>query len=996
MPIYTKKSDGTWSTNAKKIFVKAADGLWKSATRLLAKTPSGWVQMWPGDAPANNPNDPVNIRLNSYSGTVASSPQFINTVLYGHDNNGASVIGATPITITNRKMQLATDNTGQTDRYQVESTDIYDLTSNSESNVAEKRFYADAWWLFYQLDATNIWGTTRIFSANPIKIIKQQPTFSANSPSLSGDYSGTNPFLSLSFSFSDTWWKSADLSRSYIKWWQNTSKTPGGTPLKTTYIDVISGLSTTRSGGVYEDYDGSGTTVSGNDYYTVNGGIPAGQYIIAEVVLINSYTDHYNSPVSAFVSSGDNPTITDLSVLDDNGNSVVDNQSPARIMSDGYLNFTATVSDAASSTYYLLEPRMYNWVNGSTYEFNTSTVIGSNSWPTDLTPYSTVLNGTTATVKWRIYIDANTLYAIGGPTYSGGQARWQFEFRVSARASSTATNASASYFTGIASLGGDTVYLQGLDLPAMVNVHPSSAMTLNVSSTTPSLGSSVTFSGTTVGYPTSTYSSFPRRYIIEYGDGTDSGWQYFSTGTSNPSFSGITKTYSNAGTYTATLKWEPQGDPSRSTRSRTITVAAAPTKLATPTNVSATDTRTDGVNITWSAVSGADYYGVWYGPPAPSYDSNPDFGGPNNPSVITGTSYLDTAIGSGVTRDYYVQAFRTNNPTGTKSEWSAGDSGTRAVASTPPSGGSVSLSPSGTVQARTTITASVTAMTGTATITYFTSIRKRTGSAPTSITDGTEVASGTGTGNVATHVITDSEASGTPDQFRAFTTGTNSAGSNTVASNTVISTPYVEPVVTPSGGTATSTPSTGTAGTTTYIGSTSGWSGSPTSYSYSWQYFSQSSFSWVAVASGSSFSPASNINTLYPNYGWQLSVGATNSAGTGYATTSITVNSPATPSIPATPTNVAVSTSGLVTWDAVSGADTYEVLNYTDRSSAPANTTNRLGPYTTTGITGTSLQLSSTQGYAGSNNYARAQVRARNSAGVSTYSAWFPSSTTYV
>jgi hypothetical protein len=258
------------------------------------------------------------------------------------------------------------------------------------------------------------------------------------------------------------------------------------------------------------------------------------------------------------------------------------------------------------------------------------------------------------------------------------------------------------------------------------------------------------------------------------------------------------------------------------------------------------------------------------------------------------------------------------------------------------------------------------------------------------------VASGTGTGNVATHVITDSEASGTPDQFRAFTTGTNSAGSNTVASNTVISTPYVEPVVTPSGGTATSTPSTGTAGTTTYIGSTSGWSGSPTSYSYSWQYFSQSSFSWVAVASGSSFSPASNINTLYPNYGWQLSVGATNSAGTGYATTSITVNSPATPSIPATPTNVAVSTSGLVTWDAVSGADTYEVLNYTDRSSAPANTTNRLGPYTTTGITGTSLQLSSTQGYAGSNNYARAQVRARNSAGVSTYSAWFPSSTTYV
>lgn len=108
---------------------------------------------------------------------------------------------------------------------------------------------------------------------------------------------------------------------------------------------------------------------------------------------------------------------------------------------------------------------------------------------------------------------------------------------------------------------------------------------------------------------------------------------------------------------------------------------SALSKLSTPTNVVASDNRTDGVNITWTAVSGAAYYGVWYGPPAPSYNSTPDFGGPGNPSLITGTSYLDDSLGSGVTRDYYVQAFRTNNPAGTKSEWSAGDSGTRVAAS---------------------------------------------------------------------------------------------------------------------------------------------------------------------------------------------------------------------------------------------------------------------------------------------------------------------------
>ena len=112
---------------------------------------------------------------------------------------------------------------------------------------------------------------------------------------------------------------------------------------------------------------------------------------------------------------------------------------------------------------------------------------------------------------------------------------------------------------------------------------------------------------------------------------------------------------------------------------------AALAKLSTPTSVSATDSRTDGVNVTWNAVSGAAYYGVWYGS-TPGYNSLADFGGNRNTSLITGTSYLDTSIGNGVTRDYYVQAYRSGDPTGTKSEWGGPDSGTRAnVNLTPPS-----------------------------------------------------------------------------------------------------------------------------------------------------------------------------------------------------------------------------------------------------------------------------------------------------------------------
>jgi uncharacterized repeat protein (TIGR02543 family) len=107
--------------------------------------------------------------------------------------------------------------------------------------------------------------------------------------------------------------------------------------------------------------------------------------------------------------------------------------------------------------------------------------------------------------------------------------------------------------------------------------------------------------------------------------------------------------------------------------------SAALTKLTTPTGVDATDNRTDGVNVTWNAVTGAAYYGVWYGP-TPSYDSLADFGGNRNTNLIVHptTSYLDDAIGSGVTRDYYVQAYRSGDPAGTKSDWGGPDSGTRA------------------------------------------------------------------------------------------------------------------------------------------------------------------------------------------------------------------------------------------------------------------------------------------------------------------------------
>jgi hypothetical protein len=370
-------------------------------------------------------------------------------------------------------------------------------------------------------------------------------------------------------------------------------------------------------------------------------------------------------------------------------------------------------------------------------------------------------------------------------------------------------------------------------------------------------------------------------------------WQYLDQGSTYLNIGGATSsTYTPPSNYFAlgyssSLRCQVVANngvgTSLTANSTPVSVAAPLTKLSTPTNVVASDNRSDGVNITWTAVSGAAYYGIWWGG-VPGYDSTPDFGGPNNPTLITGTSYLDTSIAVGSPRNYYVQAFRTNNPTGTKSDWSAGDSGTRVAATVAPTISSSSIAPSSGTAGSTTFTASAT-------------------------------------------------ASGTP---------------------------------------------------------------TPT-LSYQWQYFS-TSFSFVNVpgATSSTYAPPSNFNTLYPNLGFFCLITATNSAGSATARPSATLNSPATVTIPGVPGSVTLSGSGSVTWTASTNSPTsYEIEFFTASNGSGANAapTTATG-YTVTGISSSPYQLVSP--YGGTNaTWARVRVRARNSAGASSYSGWVPSATTY-
>jgi len=177
---------------------------------------------------------------------------------------------------------------------------------------------------------------------------------------------------------------------------------------------------------------------------------------------------------------------------------------------------------------------------------------------------------------------------------------------------------------------------------------------------------------------TGSWSGSPTSYTYQ--------WRYNDQGSTWIAISGATSsTYTPPSNYVSlygsglrcyVTAYNENGASTPAYNSNTTTVSAPLSKLSTPTGVNASDNRTDGVNITWNAVSGAAYYGVWYGG-APGYDSLADFGGNRNTSLITGTSYLDTSISSGSSRDYYVQAYRSGDPTGTKSEWGGPNNGTR-------------------------------------------------------------------------------------------------------------------------------------------------------------------------------------------------------------------------------------------------------------------------------------------------------------------------------
>ena len=715
--IYIKQS-GNWSSAVKNIYAKTNSG-WSSAIRYVyAKINAGWTRVWPlsGVYPNTNPFISNN--------TTTTSEISFGTVLrvgttYKGDRGDWNPNGYT-ISSYDYKWLSFSAASGGTENYDSGystlsgTTNTFTITGTTLANF-------DRGWITFRVRA-NASNSAYSGTADSLRyyVVRQKPIISSN-----GQLSNLTPKEGDTINYSSGWNTTdaykTESSRSTIKWYRSTSSTLTASQIK-------SG----SAGSPIQDSTSSPAPSSPYSYTATSSDLNNYIYAIEEV--FNSGTDYElgstngvtevvrttsvvspgsTAPTSVSIDSVSRVTDTTVKVdLNFSGGSGPYYQmywTTSSTAPTGGLYDSASTGSPITDTFSPFAQTYYFYVRSSTENLGNTTQGGSatsgtySAWssfspnpsytmtvPSGGTVSSTDVNGTLVGIILR----GGTIYATlsspsASPEATGITITWRRNDGGTGGNSfsggSIVQSGGTSYVTKVAdegysirpevtwnngvgsqsSNGGSVQVLSKLSTPTNVSASDNRTDGIQVSWT--NVSNAATYGVWWGGVPD--YDNLP-----DFGGPDNRGGK---TITSSPFLddgvaSGTTRNYyvqafpSNSSTLYVKSNWSSGDSGTRIS------------KLSTPQNVQASDNRTDGINVTWDAVSGANYYGIWYGP-APSYDSTPDFGGPNNPNLITGTSYLDTTPAAGSSRTYYVQAFITGNPTNSKSDWSTGDSGTRIL-----------------------------------------------------------------------------------------------------------------------------------------------------------------------------------------------------------------------------------------------------------------------------------------------------------------------------
>jgi hypothetical protein len=511
--MWVKTNPSTQFSKVDNIFVKVTgENIWKKVTRMWAKVAASGTNAWReifynADLPQPT-SDVISIRLGSYNGTVATSPQYINTTLYGHDGE------YTNWTIkSGRKWTYATTALGERIDLETSTSSYGDDILNVQSNQE----MADEMYVFYEMKVENNSDFIKPTS-DPVYMIKRQMVntqfdFTGNGTSVGNTLQGR-------FAFENYWYNKPDQMLSVVRWWRSPSAgTPGGVLLKE---DLFFDAATTNNS----------TTISGSYPYTITSA-DIGSYIVFEVLPTNSYSRYYNENTSQGISEGapvSGAVVITSEIQDVNYESGLDNNILSRVPTNTFLRTYARIENVNSLTTYRVRYRVYNWQTGIYWNPGTVTATdaaGTGAWLTYTANASgsgnistvTIANGV-ATIYDTFSLDAT----FNGSTYSGGSPRWNLEIEVSAIKS-----------------GQTTTYYHDYDISA--------APTISLSATPANVGlnSNTTITVNLGGSPSPNV-AYPRQFIVYYGDGTDSGWQNIAAGSGTPITRTLTKSYSTTGT----------------------------------------------------------------------------------------------------------------------------------------------------------------------------------------------------------------------------------------------------------------------------------------------------------------------------------------------------------------------------------------------------------------------------------------------------------------
>ena len=476
-------------------------------------------------------------------------------------------------------------------------------------------------------------------------------------------------------------------------------------------------------------------------------------------------------------------------------------------------------------------------------------------------------------------------------------------------------------------------------------------------------------------------------------------WQYNDQGALWLSISGATSsTYTPSSNYVSlygsslrcrVTATNATGSTSATSNQVTVTV---PVPAGGTVSISPSGTQLAGTTLTVST-SGWSNSPTSYNLRLYASTSNPPSDGGVGSVLITSTassSLTYTITTSDATAPaYYFKAFATASNAGGASSQVESNVVLSALPSAP-SGGSVTLSPSGTQYAGTTLTASTFGWSGSPT-TYNLRIYASTSNPPSAGGAGSVLKTSTTSSSLA-YTITNSDAAGSPYYFKAFATATNTGGTSADAeSNVVLSAPLP---VAPSGGSVTLS-GTGVAGTS-LTAVTSGWSGSPTSYNV-YIYASTSSppfMSDTLKASSTSSSVSYTVTTFDANppaYYFKAFATATNGAGTStfIAQSNVILSSlpaGAVPVLVSLTGNNALSLGGTFSWSFSNSPTAYSLL--VQGPTGTVYTTSNAYTYTGTTFRPAYDGTGGTNGtgWQGSGNYT-IYISARNSSGNSTVSS---------